>query len=557
MAIGTAIYIISGSGWDQDNIPDSPELASSVGSVELKQGVVMRQSMRDHIDLEVNDARAREIDYLLSDKDGKRHFYFVLDYEMLATNVARFYLEIDGLTTLGALRSGSNIVDGWLKRKLKPLGETRNLDAAVKLTIAEPWSPSEELVEEFDNNIVGANASGFSTLVQSVTDLMKDTKKAKDYISSEDNYVTVPDMSGVTKSTVFQIQSSDSALNSAFSTAGMGIYLGTNTTVSQGIMATWALGIPSVKKSYVMPLSYAVPETDEKFGFVERLVATERTVGTSIPIMPGGYVPENYKAALLHQRIRLLSTCSGQSSEYSLSQLGGNLTFTYWANPVPEGMPFCRPTYINGNGNRLYGAVAGSQWQTAPFAEQTKFGAINEIKDAKRNFWGDYLGAAGGILTSAAGGAVAGAAGGPVGAAAGGVVGALGGVASGVTRIRDIPQQIDRNQNLRAPDIMFAASGDMQNFIGNDFSVVRSRLSTTDIIRFDDFLHKYGEAVDEGYEPSDIYTRSNYNYIQMERVSITADSSNHIKRAAKAQLMRGVRVWHVKPNARALEVGGN
>ena len=587
MSINTSVYLIQDSGWDGDNIPDSQAIAESSGTNIIQlSGVVMRQSGRDYIRVEIEDMTAREVDYLFLRKDGKTYYYFVIGYNMLAQRTCELYLVLDGLTTLNALANGSDVITGWMTRKNKTNAEMQDISLAARLKLSEPFAPSEELVEDYSNNIVGAKNSGFSSLVQSTTDLSKTTKKATKYIADDDSYVTVPDLSDLTPSTSFEISSSDQGLDSAWNTAGMGIYKGTNPKVQKGIMQNWSLGVDSIKKSYVLPLAYGSAPEDAD-GFVDKITSNETVVSASIAALPLDYIPENYKAAFIHQIITLRSTVSGESASYSAAQIAGSIvdglyTFVYWANPVPDGAPYCKPTSIKGNESRMFGAVRGSNWQTAPFANSGEFGWAQNKKETLINGmsakkFADTVSLAGTYVNSvtATENAIGNTAltavkayGGDISPSnlkgAGGFATAglttLGGMSQSMNianKYKGIRNSFDVAHNLRSPDIAFAAAGDMQNFIGNDFTVTRERFNLTDIIRLDEFLHKYGESVSETFTTGKCHTRSNFNYIQVERVVLKGSFPRWVSDIAVSQLSSGVRVWHTKPNVAALQIGGN
>ena len=565
MSINTSVYLVQNSGWDIENVPDSQALAESTGTNIIQlSGVVMRQSGRDSIRVEIDDMTAREVDYLFLRKDGKTYYYFVIGYNMVAQRTCELYLELDGLTTINALANGLGVITGWMTRRNKTNGEMNNISLASKLKLSEPFTPSEEVVEDYDNSIVGAKKSGSTSLVHSVTNLTELGKKATKYIADDGSYVTVPNLSRLTEETIFNIISSDSDLDAAWSTVGMGIYRTDDSQVAEGIMKNWALGVDSIKKSYILPLAYGYAPKDAD-GFVEMVTSTETVYTANIPVLPDGYVPENYKAALLHQKIKLISTVSGETAEFSASQIAdsivdGKYDFVCWANPGPEGAPYCRPTVIKGNKSRMFGAVRGSNWQNAPFANtgqegwaQTKKETFNDGKFGE--IIGDLVGITAGVAAVAGGTIV----GGPIGGlAAGAAVAGLESQAMGMdNKYKAREAKFTAANLLKSPEIAFAPSGDMQNFIGNDFSVIRERLDVDDIIRFDEFLHKYGESVSETFTTDKCFTRSNYNFIQVERVVLKGDFPRWVSDAAVAQLNGGVRIWHTRPNIAALQIGGN
>ena len=581
MGINADVRLYLNTGFNGSNIPDSLSLLEGSRFHDC-QGAMLRQAARTDIKVEITDDIAAQVDYVKIDKGGNNRFvYFCTGYIMLSPKTCQLMLQIDSITTVGCLSRGSNAVDGWLTRRTKPNSEIQDVNKASKLTLSEPWGPTEELIEDYQNNIVGAMESPTNTLIQATTDLVNLTPKATDYASDDGKYVTVPDLSKATESTLFMIQSANGALNSSFSTAGMGIYNGRNSKVQKGIQAMWALGIPTIKYSYLLPQKYGgILEGD---GFCSAITSLQGYTTSTIPVLPEGYTPENYKAALIHQRIGLLSTSTPSSASYTLAQLGGQLKFTYWADPTPKGNPFCRPMYVKGNDNLLYGAVMGSNWITAPYASEGAFGWKIDEKDYNlgidtnsHNFWTGLLTGGGQMadiptpnsnpndsedsdsakksasnnkkdasLTSQ---------GFSIGNIAANV---YGGIARGFQNLRTYPLMYDRTTNLRSPDISFAASPGMQNFVGNDFTVVRSRLTDNDIRRFDEFLHKYGEATDEEFDISKVYTRSKYDYIQCTRVFVRTEHPRWLTNEAAAQLQGGIRVWHVKPNVSALQIGGN
>ena len=239
--------------------------------------------------------------------------------------------------------------------------------------------------------------------------------------------------------------------------------------------------------------------------------------------------------------------------------------------------------YIKGNDNLLYGAVMGSSWLTAPYASEKAFGWKIDEKDYNLGLDTNYNNIMTGLMTGGSemvsipelnsnpndsedsdsakksassnkkedsvvqrGFSVA-----NLGA------NLFAGVTGGFQSYRTYPLMYDRSQMFRSPDISFAASPGMQNFVGNDFTVVRTRLTDNDIRRFDEFLHKYGEATDEEFDISKVYTRSKYDYIQCTRVFVRTEHPRWLTNQAAAQLQGGIRVWHVKPNVSALKIGGN
>lgn len=574
---GTSVVIYFETGFDNDNVPDSQALVAGMAHISLT-GMAMRQGLRSEIRVEITDSQAERADYCMINDGGYSYFYFVQGFNKISAKTYVLSLGLDALTTANALSKGSFSIDGRLRRRIKPAAERGNTDIVARLQIDDGFTPSYDTVHDYQTGLVGAGGS-FYNMVHSTTDLLKDNVKAKKYIEkTTDNktgdYVLVPQLNDPTPKTEFTILGA-SAETSTYSMAGLGLYDGNNKTVTQSIMSLWSLGIDAIKNAYALPAKYAQAAGT---GFYSQVNSGVNTVSSSLSLVPGSYQPENYKAALLNQRITLISTASGDSQTFSLSQINAKFDFTYWADPTPDGRPYIKPSSLNGNDSLLYGTVAGGKWLTTPYAMPAAitFGGAQQNAEYNMDKWervGAALSPLSGISASQVsdtandfidGAAVNGLKGGMLASKAG-VVGM--GMSAGLSAIpaayhanravKGPGYALDVGQRLREPDIKFTTQPGLQAFFGNDFNLDRERLDSRDIKQYDLFLHKYGEAVDESVEESKVYANSNYDYIQVESPIIISDKPKYIREQAKVQLSGGVRVWHSKPSLAALKIGGN
>lgn len=283
----------------------------------------------------------------------------------------------------------------------------------------------------------------------------------------------------------------------------------------------------------------------------------------------------------------LLSMCSGDKQMFDAQDLrndSGKPQFVAFADPAPDGRPYCQPTYYEGGTCPDFAhAVQGATWQNAPLAysqasgsaistaeyamkmanlsdnygtqkrtqalEMTQSG-LNLAKDAIGTLTNDSILDELNPVKQAGEMAQAG-----IGLASGAI---------GIANQRLKNAQANRNteylmnatrlaynisQRVVVPEIRFPQATSLQNYIGNGFYLYRICMSEADCKRFDKFLTMYGYAQDKAFEASDLTNRSSFNYIRMSDVQIANTGNAHMPRryilGAEAQLSQGVRVWHV------------
>lgn len=572
MSINTSVTLYKNTGYDSNNIPDSMELLSSSESIILHD-VKTRQTLRDKILVAISPGTASYIDYCIVGKNDTYPIaYWVVGYEAISAGAVALHLVIDAVTTVGALRKNSNVTQGWLKRATKTKEEIGDVEKASKITLGEPWVPSNDMEHDQVDDIVNAKMGGGNRYITSTVNLSTLNYKAKDYIDPEtSSWVTVPELDPQGVPTSFVVEASSSGIATEVTQiAGLSLFDGNDPSILGAVNVARSLGMDSaVQDSYIVPSVYANHITDGE-GFVFSMTAPTGTVTADLDPIGGSYVPENKKAALFHQRVSLRSTTSGDVNDYALSQIGTGFEFTYFADPAPWGKPYCRPKYVNGNANMLYGCTSGTEWQNFAIGYAKASGSKVIENQHNRDSLQQGIATAASFLPTASSAGTQGvtpgretsrmgqrAAGISSATASVEIAGAVVGGINNVLGMHNASRAYDEAYNFTVPEIAFAAQPGLQNYFGNDFSIVRSRLTDNDTRRFDEFLHKYGESVDEEFTIDKVYTRSKFNYIQCERVFIDSPHPKWLREIAISQLEGGIRVWHTQPSSSALKIGGN
>ena len=95
----------------------------------------------------------------------------------------------------------------------------------------------------------------------------------------------------------------------------------------------------------------------------------------------------------------------------------------------------------------------------------------------------------------------------------------------------------------------------------NAFFAIVSHFSNHDLQAFDTFLTRYGYNV--GNMPFDgdqtyFYNRPSYNFVQVNDMTVESVTGNvNLVNDCIERLKQGLRIWHVKPNAKDMLAGGN
>lgn len=541
------IFMFYNTGFTMSgNVPDSIDLLFTMPHRELENNYDMRQIEKASVSLAVTAKEAYDVDYIIIDDGQTKYCYFVTGFVNTAAKTCNFRLMLDALTTTEALSGGSSAISGWLSRKTFTLQEAGDIDRASISKLDDGFVPSKEFVSDYDNELIEPGTGGIP-YIQATVDLRDASNVAKTYTdNTTDLSVAVPLLPINTDSTSIKIIGLGE-----YKLPGMAIFDGTQDKIIESISSIRSLGMDgAVQSSYIIPMSYATPDAPQVNGFFPLLQSGIKETKSKLNPIP--IEVENAKAALFHQRIKLMAKCYPAEAEYSISQIGTEFKFKYWADPSPSGHPYCRPSKILENDNILFGAIRGADWQNMPFVFRFDSGSSIALREYNRNYQSEQLDYANSMASRAANQF--------------NILNWLdtasnvqGGIEDSLKSVQNASQNAERIQEkmyFATPEIKFAKEPGMQNFIGNGFSLERTMLSDDDIRKYDEFIHKYGEAVNEAWDGK--WNRSRYDYLQFDTIDfIHVDRPSRIHELAKEQLMAGVRVWHKAPSMSALKIGGN
>lgn len=542
--------------------------------------------------------------------------YFVTGITMLSTTVASLSLVVDALGTIGI--SNLSGIDAWCRRRI-----VKNVDQDLQTystgnIIPESWTPSNPLEMDTVVDILRTAAhndddrDGEWEIVIASADIQDTDNLAEAYTvaSSTDDKVLVPQLKPIDTTKLLQMtmfttynyhvvqqvgsghvrreitSSAEMTPKSFRYPDSMGYSLGV-TTVYQGVQKMRSLGVENViVASYSVPKMYA-SATSLSGGEINDIEGLAYHVNTGIEFEYYSGI-ENKKVFALYNVFEIASIASGNMSQYKFEDLckpsDTNYAYTQfqciiWANPIPNGKPFCRPAYYMGNTENLWtGVVEGAQWLQTQIRYNMQSGAVRNllrstsgiVRDlrytGKKNAlsqmtgainWGLGLGDT--ILTDT-----------PKNPADFNTSAKFHAGQMGVNMVADyLNAGLDAQQATSqavsdyaaelVPDIAYPYTASVQSFVGNDFTVNRFRLSLNDARRLDAYLHKYGEAVDEPFDVAHFTDKVKYNFVQLENINMpeVLNVPLWLKNLASTVLEAGVRIWHTKPTKAALLVGGN
>ena len=401
------------TGFNFNNVPDSPALLETVSNVKTFDSVYVKQD-RDIANLKLattyNDIK--DIDYLSIATSDETIYYFVLSINMLNDNVANLTLLEDVLTTEGGAANLSYI-DGWCTRRCV------TDDTLFSNVTLEDFSPQETLLIEPCSPILGGSVyeEQFITVIASTIDLeSEDLYTANVFVGnseSGDYSVTVPNLPALTKTTSYRMNFSDgSHLDGSFPNVGLYILgsASTGTTpiynndgrIEKAIRTLRSLGLESViVASYKIPTIYIDSITTKldggemSHGFIYNIEAKwldfnieseSNAGGIRFTYDYDGYTVKNNKVYSNYNSVTLFNRASGDSGTYQLYDIYSPslsfVTFSLASDLSPGGCPFVRPTFFRGaqasDKTILDNSVSGGQWLNTPIAFSEASGnAIN------------------------------------------------------------------------------------------------------------------------------------------------------------------------------------
>lgn len=567
-----AVYPITcyfNTGLSIDTAMDSLSLVKSTFASKAYESVWLLQDRtlgRVKINAKYDDIK--NCDYCIIGSTG----YHVLGVAMLNENVSQLDLSCDYLTTVGI--ANIEVIDGWCLRR-SPTDDT-----LFSNEIPEPFQPTEPLELEISAKPVdsGTRATSDYKIVISTVQLDTAEYTADKYTDeTQTAFVMVPRIPYVALPTVFSIGTGDDRKQYELPVGAAYNYA--LDIVKRGVQAVRSLGIDScITASYTIPAPYVALGSDT-VGRHEEIAGVDTDRDSNITIKYRNAV-NNKVFSGQFMKIGLASIVTGASQEYDPADIvnGDKIEWRVMADPLPTGKPYAMPAYYKKSYNtRLYGSVAGGEWQKNTIEFLQPSGATLEYTKSQRSISANIVkgGAAIGAALAAAlpvvGSSVASVP--VVGKGAAAVGGAISGkvpevAASGLLALgsgtidrmgraaekalNDLSEKKLREIQFRAPDIAFSPVASMQNFFGNTFIEYRIRLSDNDTDRFDKFLTANGYAVSEPLKKEFFSTHVNFNFITADTVRVRTGYGLTFDSAVGVALQNGVRIWHKAPSQERL-----
>lgn len=508
--------------------------------------------------------------------------YWITGVTMLNENCAQLALQLDAIATIGV--ANLTIVGGWCTRKCV------TDDTLFSNVLSEPFTPSQELVLDAGSQIGDSTNQGASFVLASVN-LISESKVADEYVSEQEGAtglsVVVPRTPPFRGDSDF-IMSLPQGVTKTYTMPLYGTFDLSSATVRDGIDKARSLGIDgSLYKSYTLPYFYGTAEVSSD-GFVVSI--TSKWHSAFLTKLPFKYkeVRNNKAIASTYNRYTLTSISSGDSAEFLAEDIyngGAYPEFVAFADPSPDGNPFCRPASYKGNTTDMFmGCVQGSDWLNAPLSFNIQSGVAIKYQQRTRAMKRELVplivegvGYAAGIMGA---GVNAGMSNVPMTqssvASFGDAMRVRGGMMTeamgqtGYAKRNDIAdwaarsadamwtqaeqfQQYQESTFITTPEVRFAINSAIQSYMNNGFWVYRTRLSDTDTERFDNFLSAFGYAVSEKLTKDAFTGRVNHNYVKADAPLIkAANAPRYLITQVEALITSGVRIWHLAPSEERL-----
>lgn len=562
-----------GTGFNAVNIPDSPALLETCEKVHFKSVFKRQGSGLTQVKVDASWGEVKDIDYLSVGSD----YYAVTGVEMASDRTAVLTLEQDYVTTLGG-PSALAVIDGWVSRS------HAKEDELFGNILPEGFTPTRDLVMDPPEYFTPEAPGESLTVVGATIDLNAVKRVADKYVSEDADplSVAVPRVPPIKEGTTIQVQ-----MPPTFETTdvrhntlpNLSLFNFRTAKVQEAMAVVRSLGLETaITACYVIPGGYhGTPEYFEAGDPTIVLMpgghATHQTATLPYKFqLKDGYQPKNNKVYALANTYCLRSLCSGEGMDfeaYNITGASGEAapTFIMYSDPSPEGCPFYAPKNFHGRPvSKFEQVIKGETWQNTPIAFSAASGYGTEGVEAMRAFRkanpladltptrdtvvngaggnDSVLGSVAGALYSAAAMAV-----GFAGGAAENIIPGVSKVATTAYDKADIQYNREKAMNLQAPELVFPRSHSVQNFVGNGAAIFRTRMDDEDIKRFDRYLTMFGYAQDKPLEPEDFTSRQYFNFVQLQNVSIKSTAGMRLRMGCEKQLLGGVRVWHVLPDA--------
>lgn len=573
------------TGFSATNIPSSPSVLELAEKKTFESIWKKQDRGLTRVKIKVEWDEIKDCDYV----SIGMYYYTVSDITQL-NGVAILTLEMDAINSVGGV-NGFSILDGWVVRASH---KTNEMFANI---IDEPFTPRKELYMDRPVTLVRGDYDGAVGFIGSTVEITNMGFIARVYFdAAKTSSVTVPELPTAVTGTNFNIDVLQSGIDNPWPDrllkqflpnmamylfklpAGVSIDL---TNVYDGLTSIRSLNSDqAIVSSYAIPLDYISPpwvgvSEDNRVSVLHGTISIKRP--TSLPYRYGGYTPKNNKVYAMYNTYHVMSMASGNSAEYGAESLysgGAEPDFYVYADPGPEGKPYCQPTYYQGAPTDFMQlAVSGSPWLTTPYALGQKAGWLQDAitlmrtsEDLNRQYITGNLQQGG---SDSIGAKILRALGGTTGAYAldeargSGVYekqlvdligSSIGGESMVNNRLALERARFDfaTGAKLATPTMFFGRNTEAQGYTGNGFIVYRIRMSDSDMELADKFLTMYGEADSRPLELTDLTSHVHFNYVEAQNVTVGGVRSMTMRDAIATQLTGGLRLWHELPNPAAM-----
>lgn len=571
----TSIRLYYNTGFDLENIPDSPALIESMSHVDLPSNFQLQDADIQTIRIEATWAQVKNADMC---KCGNNYFY-IAHRHMLNENACELTIQPNDLLSMGganALTYSGGIVERAHATSDSLFENTIGEDITPQkpLKVVGRYSPGD--FSSHSQTLVGATLSLVApTLTEDgngklhlvgaggqIDDADAQTFTFKGGLGQDDYTVTLPVAPPETGESVFSIGGSSGKV------ANVGFYYAGSASTLMHLRYLRMLNLDgAVLYCYTIPLSgsggtIGSTTVNGNTHCVDVHANVLDASPSSLPFVRTDYTARNKKVYAMFSSYVAQFTLSGDEQIFDASDLyHGNSApqFTLTMNPQPGGYMFAYPTYFQGQASPTgYKSVKSTKWRDTPVSFADPAGAlINESDTAlakaklENEYWDNH-----GTMAGARN-MVAGSTGGLAGMFVGGLTHladmgnqALKGGSDLYNPITENAYELAKKQ-IVAPKLSTSPATGLNNIISERFVVSHVAPQATDLAKFDTFFDYYGYAMGgEVFDKKYLTGRVNCNYIKATNIHIVSDSSEFglsAKNRAEQQLNNGVRIWHVKP----------
>lgn len=552
------------TGFDTINVPYSASVLESSADAIIDGTTNYLVQNTDFTSLRIATTfeQIKGVDYL---QVGSDSFYQVTGISMISPACAELSLQQDYLLSLSGKLDGFSAT----AQRITPV----NKDDYNFLS--EPFNPTESLNVVTTTTVGGSNEQ--YEIVGSTVDLYNITNTAEAFNTDEGETVLyVPQLPTATEST--RITEADSGRS--YRLPNETLYGMVDANIKKALISVQSLGISdSIMDRYSLPKEWA--EVDYRASgvapaLIENITSKTGEINIGIPDYGSeNYYPKNAKANILYAQYLVIAEASGDNNTFPWDLIKNpdkSVTFKKFADPSPNGKPYIRPKlYQNSETNGVEQAVAGASWYHPQMVLTGAVGsAIRNYNDVRAStdverLQSQYMANQNMALARTASSGILGA------IKSGLSLDILGGVSTAINTGLDATQnEIDRNNrrandldalndrttatnianNVYTPTIKTAQGDSLQNLTGNSFKIRGINLTKKDMQLFDKYLTKYGYAVpNEVITLSDLSRGREFCYLQASEISFTGTGApRYMRLGLIEQLIRGVRIWRVKPN---------